>query len=110
MYTSVSKAYSPDDYLRGYQIELWCKETPKACRNFFALVMEGSLSIRIPISSSLWLPTGYYDDVIFHRVVPGFIAQTGDPSGTGMGGESYYGEPFENETHSRLKFNRFVEL
>ncbi|GHJ87261.1 hypothetical protein NliqN6_3663 [Naganishia liquefaciens] len=71
------------------EIELWCKETPKACRNFFALVMEG-----------------YYDDVIFHRVVPGFIAQTGDPSGTGMGGESYYGEPFENETHSRLKFNR----
>lgn len=52
--------------------------------------------------------TGYYDGVIFHRIVPGFIAQTGDPSGTGMGGESYYGEPFENETHSRLKFNRFV--
>jgi peptidyl-prolyl cis-trans isomerase SDCCAG10 len=51
---------------------------------------------------------GYYDGLIFHRVVPGFIAQTGDPSGTGMGGESYYGEPFENETHSRLKFNRYV--
>ncbi|KAI5453366.1 Peptidyl-prolyl isomerase cwc27 [Naganishia albida] len=71
------------------EIELWCKEAPKACRNFFALVMEG-----------------YYDGVIFHRIVPNFIAQTGDPSGTGMGGESYYGEPFENETHSRLKFNR----
>ncbi|KAJ9122367.1 hypothetical protein QFC22_001789 [Naganishia vaughanmartiniae] len=53
-----------------------------------------------------WYPKGYYDGLIFHRVVPGFIAQTGDPSGTGMGGESYYGEPFENETHSRLKFNR----
>jgi cyclophilin family peptidyl-prolyl cis-trans isomerase len=54
------------------------------------------------------LSAGYYDGLIFHRVVPGFIAQTGDPSGTGMGGESYYGEPFENETHSRLKFNRYV--
>ena len=49
---------------------------------------------------------GYYDDVIFHRVVPEFIAQTGDPSGTGMGGESIYGEPFEDEVHPRLKFNR----
>jgi cyclophilin family peptidyl-prolyl cis-trans isomerase len=35
--------------------------------------------------------TGYYDNVIFHRIVPGFIAQTGDPTGTGMGGESFYG-------------------
>ncbi len=57
-----------------HQIELFAKETPKACRNFIALIMEG-----------------YYDNVIFHRIVPGFIAQTGDPTGTGMGGESVYG-------------------
>ena len=30
--------------------------------------------------------TGFYDNVIFHRVIPGFMAQTGDPTGTGMGG------------------------
>ncbi|WVQ79826.1 peptidyl-prolyl isomerase CWC27 [Cryptococcus sp. DSM 104549] len=71
------------------EIELWGKEAPKAVRNFLALSMEG-----------------YYDGVIFHRVVPGFIIQTGDPTGTGMGGESFYGEPFADETHGRLKFNR----
>ncbi|KAJ9089531.1 Peptidyl-prolyl isomerase cwc27 [Entomophthora muscae] len=43
---------------------------------------------------------------IFHRVVPGFIVQGGDPTGTGSGGESIYGKPFEDELHSRLRFNR----
>ncbi|KAE9405280.1 cyclophilin-like protein [Gymnopus androsaceus JB14] len=68
-------------------IELWSKETPKTCRNFLALAMEG-----------------YYDGVIFHSVVPGFLVQTGDKTGTGMGGESFYGEPFEDEIHPRLRF------
>ncbi|KAK2465481.1 hypothetical protein APHAL10511_002373 [Amanita phalloides] len=68
-------------------IELWSRETPKTCRNFLALAMEG-----------------YYDGVIFHRVVPGFLVQTGDRTGTGAGGESFYGEPFEDEIHPRLRF------
>ncbi|KAG6867392.1 hypothetical protein C0993_003324 [Termitomyces sp. T159_Od127] len=68
-------------------IELWSKETPKACRNFLALAMEG-----------------YYDNVMFHRIVPGFLVQTGDKTGTGAGGESFYGEPFEDEIHPRLRF------
>ncbi|KAI2659976.1 hypothetical protein H4Q32_022555 [Labeo rohita] len=70
-------------------IELWSKETPKACRNFTQLCMEG-----------------YYDGTIFHRVVPDFIVQGGDPTGTGTGGESIYGRPFKDEFHSRLRFNR----
>ncbi|XP_066919004.1 spliceosome-associated protein CWC27 homolog [Clytia hemisphaerica] len=70
-------------------IELWSKETPKACRNFIQLCMEG-----------------YYDETAFHRVVKGFIAQGGDPTGTGTGGESIYGAPFKDEFHQRLKFNR----
>lgn len=37
----------------------------------------------------------YYDNTIFHRVVPGFIVQGGDPTGTGAGGESIYGAPFK---------------
>ncbi|KAJ7902468.1 cyclophilin-like protein [Mycena leptocephala] len=68
-------------------IELWSKETPKTCRNFIQLALEG-----------------YYDNVIFHRVVPGFLVQTGDKTGTGGGGESVYGEPFEDEIHPRLRF------
>uniref|UniRef100_A0A8C5PFV3 Spliceosome-associated protein CWC27 homolog n=1 Tax=Leptobrachium leishanense TaxID=445787 RepID=A0A8C5PFV3_9ANUR len=70
-------------------IELWSKEAPKACRNFVQLCLEG-----------------YYDNTIFHRVVPEFIIQGGDPTGTGTGGESIYGKPFRDEFHSRLRFNR----
>jgi cyclophilin family peptidyl-prolyl cis-trans isomerase len=44
----------------------------------------------------------WYDNVTFHRVIPGFIAQAGDPSGTGQGGPGYY---FKNEA-SELKFDR----
>ena len=45
---------------------------------------------------------GWYDDITFHRVLPGFMAQTGDPSGTGFGGPGY---AFVNET-SDLKFDK----
>ncbi|CAO1618588.1 unnamed protein product [Sympodiomycopsis kandeliae] len=71
------------------EIELWAKECPKACRNFIALALEG-----------------YYDGIVWHRIVPGFCVQSGDPTGTGTGGESFYGEPFEDEPHQRLRFNR----
>lgn len=40
---------------------------------------------------------GYYDGIIFHRVIEQFMIQTGDPTGTGYGGESIWGEPFELE-------------
>ncbi|KAM8961848.1 spliceosome-associated protein CWC27 homolog isoform 2-T2 [Pelodytes ibericus] len=70
-------------------VELWAKEAPKACRNFVQLCLEG-----------------YYDNTIFHRVVPEFIVQGGDPTGTGSGGESIYGKPFRDEFHSRLRFIR----
>jgi peptidyl-prolyl cis-trans isomerase B (cyclophilin B) len=40
---------------------------------------------------------GYYDNMIFHRVINGFMIQSGDPQGTGYGGESIWGEPFKNE-------------
>ncbi|SPO29506.1 related to Cyclophilin-16 [Ustilago trichophora] len=70
-------------------IELFSRECPLACRNFLTLALEG-----------------FYDNLLFHRLIPGFIIQSGDPSATGTGGESTYGEPFAIEPHSRLKFNR----
>ncbi|KAL4444432.1 hypothetical protein ABPG74_016725 [Tetrahymena malaccensis] len=69
-------------------VELWTLEAPKACRNFIQLCLEG-----------------YYDDTIFHRLIPKFMIQGGDPTGTGKGGESIYGEPFKDEFHQRLKFS-----
>ncbi|CAC5412959.1 SDCCAG10 [Mytilus coruscus] len=78
-----------DTSVGDIDIELWSKEAPKACRNFVQLCMEG-----------------YYEDTIFHRIIKDFIAQGGDPSGTGDGGESIYGHPFKDEIHSRLRFVR----
>ena len=40
---------------------------------------------------------GFYDGLIFHRVIKGFMNQTGDPTGTGSGGVSFFGEPFADE-------------
>jgi cyclophilin family peptidyl-prolyl cis-trans isomerase len=72
------------------EIELWSKECPKACRNFVQLCLDG-----------------YYDGCVWHRVIKDFMIQTGDPTGTGKGGESSFddGVPFKDELHSRIKFN-----
>ncbi|APA05622.1 hypothetical protein SS1G_02056 [Sclerotinia sclerotiorum 1980 UF-70] len=95
-------------------LELWAQQVPLACRNFLQHCLDG-----------------YYDNTIFHRLVPGFILQGGDPTGTGSGGESIYdggefseengiwpmeerkgqnagsrGVGFKDEFHSRIKYNR----
>ena len=72
-------------------LELFAKQTPVTSRNFLQHCLDG-----------------YYNGTIFHRLVPGFIIQGGDPTNTGDGGESVYpgGAPFEDEFHSRLKYNR----
>lgn len=61
---------------------------PKACENFIALGEKG-----------------YYNNVIFHRVIKGFMVQCGDPTGTGRGGESVWGTTFEDETSPQVKFD-----
>ena len=67
-------------------VELWSKEAPKACRNFIQLALEG-----------------YYDRTTFHRVIPGFMAQGGDPTGTGMHGSDKPNlkQEFNSEPHVR---------
>lgn len=62
------------------KVKLFVTETPRTCANFIGLARKG-----------------YYDGVIFHRVIRDFMIQWGDPTGTGMGGESIYGEKFDDE-------------
>ncbi|EOL44140.1 cyclophilin type peptidyl-prolyl cis-trans isomerase [Enterococcus phoeniculicola] len=61
-------------------VQLFSELVPKTVNNFVELAKKG-----------------YYDGVIFHRVIPDFMIQGGDPTGTGMGGESIYGSAFEDE-------------
>nr|OQO32164.1 hypothetical protein B0A51_00533 [Rachicladosporium sp. CCFEE 5018] len=72
-------------------LELWGAQAPLATRNFLQHCLDS-----------------YYTNTIFHRLVPNFILQGGDPTGTGSGGISAInnGDGFEDELHSRLKFNR----
>lgn len=71
------------------EIELFADETPKTVENFVRLANKG-----------------YYNGVIFHRVIKDFMIQGGDPTGTGRGGESIWGKAFVDEIVSSLTFDK----
>ncbi|XP_055334631.1 peptidyl-prolyl cis-trans isomerase-like 3 [Paramacrobiotus metropolitanus] len=75
--------------LGDLKLEVFCEECPKTAQNFLALCASG-----------------YYDECIFHRVIKGFMVQTGDPTGTGKGGNSIWGKKFEDEIREDLRHNR----
>ena len=75
-----------------FTLELFPEVAPKTVENFLTHAKNG-----------------YYDGVVFHRVIEDFMIQGGDPTGTGMGGESIYGRTFEDE-FSREAFNLYGAL
>ncbi len=71
------------------ELKLYPDIAPKACENFIGLVKKG-----------------YYNGIIFHRVIKSFMIQGGDPTGTGSGGESIWGATFEDEFSPKVGFDR----
>lgn len=68
------------------EIELFADKAVKTVQNFIGLAEKK-----------------YYDGIIFHRVIDNFMIQGGDPTGTGSGGQSIWGKPFEDEVKTGLK-------
>ena len=69
--------------------KLFARECPKTIENFCGLAKNN-----------------YFNGCIFHRVIKQFMVQTGDPTGIGTGGESIWGDEFEDEFHPKLKHDR----
>ena len=70
-------------------LRFYPKQAPLAVANFKGLAAKG-----------------YYDGIIFHRVIDGFMVQGGDPTGTGFSGDSVWGKAFKDEPHHDLRFER----
>jgi len=70
------------------KLKLFPEIAPLACENMIRLAEKG-----------------YYNGIIFHRVIKGFMLQGGDPTGTGRGGESIWGKDFKDECSDKLTFN-----
>jgi cyclophilin family peptidyl-prolyl cis-trans isomerase len=78
-----NKTVTLDTSMGKIQLQLFDKDAPKTVQNFVCLVQQG-----------------YYNGIKFHRVAHGFVIQAGDPTGTGSGGTSVFGGPFEDELYA----------
>ncbi|MCC6450072.1 MAG: peptidylprolyl isomerase [Candidatus Aureabacteria bacterium] len=90
---AVKRQGSPHAVIETSRGTITCRlfpdKAPKACENFTLLAGRG-----------------YYNGVIFHRVIPGFMIQGGDPTGTGRGGASAWGAAFEDEFDPSVSHDR----
>lgn len=71
------------------EFKLMPEVAPKTVENFTGLIEKG-----------------YYDGIVFHRIIKDFMIQGGDPTGTGSGGESIWGAPFEDEVTEDVAFDK----
>jgi peptidyl-prolyl cis-trans isomerase A (cyclophilin A) len=85
----------------SFTVRLFNQEAPKTVENFVGLA-EGTKQWTDPRSSQI-VRKPYYDDVIFHRVIDGFMIQSGDPLGQGIGGPGY---SFNDEFHPKLRHSK----
>lgn len=88
MTIDLSKTYTAkiDTSAGEITVEFYAADAPQTVNNFVFLAGEG-----------------FYDGVIFHRTIPGFMIQGGDPTGTGTGGPGYR---FRDEFHDRTTYSR----
>lgn len=82
--------------------QFYQKQAPQAVANFIGLA-EGTKEWTNPTTNKLERHKRFYDGTIFHRVIPEFMIQGGDPTGTGMGGPGYN---FNDEFDPNLNFDR----
>lgn len=73
----------------SFEVALMPEIAPKTVENFLGLIAKK-----------------YYNGIIFHRIIKDFMIQGGDPTGTGRGGESIWGKPFQDEVTTSVKFDR----
>jgi peptidyl-prolyl cis-trans isomerase A (cyclophilin A) len=85
----------------NFTARLFDQEAPKTVDNFVGLA-EGTREWMDPRTNQK-VTKPYYDGVIFHRVIQGFMVQSGDPLGQGIGGPGYN---FNDEFHPKLRHNK----
>src|SRR3989338_329240 len=90
-----------DTTLGKIKIKLHSDKAPQTVSNFVGLAEGKKEFVDIKTGGKVKRP--FYDGIVFHRVIPEFMIQTGDPKGNGTGGPGY---TFRDEFHSKLKHNK----